>query len=121
MIVLLSKDLFFVPVFKSAAEKFHQQVLVVGRIEDERLAKIDLSEVVAVVVDLGAISADTMHELATRIAELMPSAVRCAFGSHVHAGRLELAGEAGFDPVLTKGQVGQRLPRLVEDWIIRGG
>ena len=117
MIVLVSKDLFFVPVFKSAARKLHQEVMLVSHVEDEKLERIDPTDVVAVVVDLSAISADGLDEAAHHLGEICPGAVRAAFGSHVHTGRLSLARSAGFEPVLTRGQIDNRLPRLMQEWV----
>ena len=117
MIVLFTKDLFFVPLVKSAAQKQHQQVTVVTKAEDERLIKFDPREVIATIVDLSAISADALPEIFQKLSEVAPKAVHCAFGSHVHTGRLELASQAGFSPVLTRGQLNQRLANMIEEWV----
>ncbi len=117
MIVLLSKDLFFVPVVQSAAKRFHQQLLVISHVEDSKLEALEPSEVVAVLVDLSAISAEMLGEAAEHLSSMLPGVILAAFGSHVHTGRLESASACGFNPVLTRGQLNNRLPQIMQEWV----
>lgn len=120
MIVLLTKDLFFVPVVKSAAENCEQDFLSIRTVDDERLAEHD-GQVVGALVDLASVSLADLATIYSGLAKCSDGAVLCAFGSHVHANRLEAAREAGFDPVLTRGQLDASLGELMGKWCSKSG
>ncbi len=67
-----------------------------------------------VVADLDAPAVDAVgvaRELNAEAPEGRPRMI--AFGSHVHGERLEAARLAGYDDVLTKGQLASRIPGIL--------
>ena len=117
MIVLLTKDLFFVPTVQSAAKKFRQDVLVVSSSHDRRLSQVDPVDISVMIVDLSALSVEGLEEVYQQLHELAPSAVLCAFASHMHPGRIEKARHVGFEPVITRGVLNKRLQILMSEWV----
>ncbi len=118
MVVLLTKDLFFVPVIRTAAERCDLETAVVSSLDDQRLpqSQVDAEAVRVCIVDLSAISLADLDSLKSGLAAAFPDATLCAFGSHVHANRLMAAKECGFEQVLTKSQLNAHINDLVEQW-----
>jgi hypothetical protein len=121
LIILITKDLFFVPSFRAAAERLGQVLRMASSVSDDKLDCAEPEKVIAVVVDLSALPADSLSDASSQLGEKFPGVTRAAFGSHVHAGRLEQAVAAGFDPVLTRGQINKHLPQLIEQWLRNAG
>jgi CheY-like chemotaxis protein len=69
-----------------------------------------------VILDLDAAGANPA-EVASRMEEIGCPARRVAFGAHVDVASLEEARAAGFDPVLTRGQMAAHLHRLLAEWL----
>ena len=116
MIVLLTKDLFFVPTVKSAAKRLRQNVLVISSSHDRRLEHADTTDIAVIIVDLSALSVEGLDEVYQQLRELAPNAVLCAFASHMHPGRIEKAKHIGFEPVITRGVLNKRLAVLLAEW-----
>jgi hypothetical protein len=117
MILLLTKDLFFVPVLRSAAEKLDSSVLTVRSLSDDKLTEEVRSEVRCCVVDLASISLADLPAIYEGFSRMPNCQVKAAFGSHVHEVRLVAASEAGFSPVLTKGQLSGHAFQYVSQWL----
>ena len=117
MILLYSKDLFFVPVVRGAAEARDLPVVLIAGLDDEKLSALDSERVLAVLLDLGAISREELSSLYAGLAQKFPAATLCAFGSHVHAAKLSEARAAGFEPVLSRGQIHGQLPEYLQQWL----
>lgn len=115
-VVLLSKDLFFVPSFRSAATAAGLELKVLSSWDAQALGENPAESVAAFVLDLSAISLADLSGLSAAMAEAAPAAVRCAFGPHVQRARLEAAAAAGFESVLSRGQLNQSLPSLLQGW-----
>ena len=114
MVVLISKDLFFMASIRAALESAGGKLL---HIKEWDAAKITApKEVVALIVDLSAIKLDSLPELAQEARIELASAQLVAFGPHVHANRLEAAVDAGFDQVLSRGQFSNQIASLVAGW-----
>lgn len=113
MILLITKDLFFVPVVRSAAEPHGLEVVVAKDLEDSRLESVETSDIGLAIVDLGAIRLAELPSIHEQLVGFSPRIVTSAFGSHVHENRLQTARECGFSTVLTKGQFSNQLPKLL--------
>ena len=113
-ILLITKDLFFLPVLRSAADTFGLQVQNTSKGNWEPAE--GQSAPIGCVLDLGAISLADLPEISKHLDGMLQKPQRLAFGSHVHAVRLERAAEAGFSPVLTKSQIQSQLPRVLQQW-----
>ncbi len=113
-ILLITKDLFFLPVLRSAAETFGFKVHNSSKVDWEPAE--DQPAPIGCVLDLGAISLADLPSIAKHLDGMLQKPQRLAFGSHVHAVRLERAAEAGFSPVLTKSQIQGQLPRVLQQW-----
>lgn len=119
MILLLTNDLFFVPIIRSAAEKLGSSVLTIRNLHDDKLTEDVRNEVQCCIVDLSSISLADLPVIYEGASEMANCQTKIAFGSHVHQVRLEAATEAGFSPVLTKGQLsGNTLPYLTQ-WLAK--
>ncbi|MFN3191235.1 MAG: hypothetical protein ACE361_11975 [Aureliella sp.] len=117
MILLLTKDLFFVPVLRTAAELAGSELTVVKQMPDNISAVPELTAVRAAVVDLSSISLADLDEIYSQLQQLPECSVKSAFGSHVHAIRLEKAADSGFTPVMTKGQLSAQANAIVASWL----
>lgn len=115
-VVLISKDLFFAPVVKSAAEPLGATFTIGLNPDSKNVA--DLSDSVGVcLVDLSSIGSSDILSTAELLRTQFPAALLAAFAPHVHEAKLRAASEAGFDPVLSRGQVSSLLPKLFAKWI----
>ncbi|QDV12119.1 hypothetical protein CA51_19950 [Rosistilla oblonga] len=108
--LLLSTDLFFASRIKSAAVEAGYEMSMGKSIE-----KVTLKEgLQVVIVDLST-TGSTVEAIAQHVREQAPSARLVAFGPHVQTGRLAAAREAGFDVVLTRGQLDHGLGQLFSE------
>lgn len=117
MIVLVTKDLFFVPVIRSACEKLGIQLLVVTRPDGPKIDAAPEEQVAACVIDLSSVSAASVGECVISLRQSFPAAKVIAFGPHVQTGRLAAAEEAECDQILTRGQLSSQIDRLAASWI----
>ena len=114
MIMFLSKDMFFYPSVRQAAESVGLQSGMAKTAEEAiQFAREHSEELAGVILDLSAISLGELEELFHGLRKSSSSALLSAFGPHVHQLRLDRAREVGFDPVLTKGQLSQSLSVVV--------
>ena len=116
MILLLTKDLFFIPVLRSAAEQAGTTVAVAPSTESPAIEKLDASQVNAVVIDLAGFPTSAIGPTVTALRERFPTATINAFGPHVQEARLQAAEQANCDQVLTRGQFNRNTTELVRQW-----
>lgn len=116
MIAILSKDLFFVPTLRSAASRHNCVARLFSSFDEQSLAQLAAEPVAAFVIDLNSCKLDELTHLYGLLDRLVPDAAKCAFGSHVHKQRLDAARTAGFQPVLTRGQVETQIGELMGLW-----
>lgn len=105
--LLLSTDLFFASRIKSAAVDAGYEMTMGKSIE-----KVTLRDgLTVVIVDL-ATTGSTVEAISQQVRQQTPKARLIAFGPHVQTGRLSAARDAGFDLVLTRGQLDRGLGQL---------
>jgi hypothetical protein len=107
-VIFLSKDIFFWPVVKAAAQEVDSQLIIISRIDDPKLANVASELVTTCVIDLAAIEVAGLASLMEGLRAKFAGARILAFGSHVHEARLACAEQAGCDLVLTRGQFSAR-------------
>lgn len=112
-VLFYSRDIFFAPAVKNAALDAGCQFMIIGRI-DAAVSPETQASTRACVVDLTPLSLEQVAQWGTALAERFPNARRIAFGPHVQVAHFAAAAEAGFDPVLAKGQVASQLGRLLQ-------
>lgn len=117
MILLLTKDLFFVPIVRTAAAKLGVEVAVVLSIESDKLQTLPTESVTAWVVDLNSVTLEDLPSVVDNLSQRFPTAKRVAFGPHVQEQRLQAARDAGCQQVLSRGQLDSQIDRLIHDWI----
>lgn len=103
-IVFLSKDVFFWPVVKAAAQEIDRHLVIISRPDDAKLPAVSNDLVTTCLIDLAAIEVDGLPSLLENFRALFVNARIVAFGSHVHESRLTCAQQAGCDLVLSRGQ-----------------
>ena len=111
-VLFFSRDIFFAPAVKNAAQSAGCQLMIIGRIDGEVASEVAQS-VRACVVDLTPLSLEQVSEWGHSLAKRFPHARRIAFGPHVQTEHFAAAATAGFHPVLAKGQVAAQLGRLL--------
>lgn len=116
MFVLLTKDLFFVPLIKTAAARLSHEVLTVPNANAPRLAELAVDQVCACIVDLTAVASSDLAETANILRERFPTAQLIAFGPHVHQTQLATAQSSGFGIVLTRGQLNAHIDSYLQAW-----
>ncbi len=117
MILLVTKDLFFVPTLRAAAEKLGVEVVTVLSLDSPKLMTLAADDISACVLDL---SSTPVNRIAAAVATLrarFPHSHQIAFGPHVQELRLNAAKEAGCQPVLTRGQLSGQIDRWMPEWI----
>ncbi|MFK7737236.1 MAG: hypothetical protein AB8B50_14470 [Pirellulaceae bacterium] len=117
MILLLTNDLFFVPIIRSAAEKLNSSVLTARNLHDKKLTEEVRDDVQCCIVDLSSISLADLPVIFEGTSQMPNCHAKIAFGSHVHKVRLDTASEVGFSPVLTKGQLCEHALRYLSQWL----
>jgi hypothetical protein len=103
-IIFLSKDIFFWPVVKAAAQEVNSQLIIISRLEDSKLTTVAHELVTTCLIDLAAIEVAGLVPLVQGMRLKFAGARIVAFGSHVHEARLACAEQAGCDLVLSRGQ-----------------
>lgn len=112
-VLFFSRDIFFAPAVKTAANSAGCRFVIVGQIDAELAADV-VESVRACVVDLTPLSLEQVSEWGAILSERHPQARRIAFGPHVQTEHFAAAATAGFDHVLPKGQVAALLGRLLQ-------
>jgi hypothetical protein len=107
-IIFLSKDIFFWPVVKAAAQEVDSQLVIISKLDDPKLANVASEAVSTCVIDLAAIEVAGLVSLMEGLRAKFAVARIIAFGSHVHEARLACAEQAGCDLVLSRGQFSAR-------------
>lgn len=115
-LILLTTDLFFVPVVRSAAANSALETLQIRATTDPKLIDANGEQVVAILVDLSAISLAELPQIRSALHQFAPSAELVAFGPHVHQIRLDAAREAGFATVMSRGELDHRLSPMIARW-----
>jgi hypothetical protein len=117
MLVLLTKDLFFVPRVRSAAAPHNVEVAVVLSTASEKFIALPTDAVTACITDLSSVSVEVIAEVVETLRQRFPQAKLIAFGPHVQEQRLAAAQAAGCHQVLTRGQLDKQIDRLIIEWI----
>ncbi len=115
-ILLISKDLFFAPVVKSAAEAFDAPVTIGLNPDSKKVLDLAGDEIAVCIVDLSGIGSGDVATVAMDLKNRFPASRLVGFAPHVHVAKLQAASESGFDPVLSRGQVSSLLPKLFAQW-----
>ena len=116
-IVLVTKDLFFVPTFRAAAEHLGGSVVVALSGGSDKLTSLSATEVSAWIIDLSSVSVPDIPSLVESLTRLFPQAHKIAFGPHVQTQRLAAAEQAGCQQVLSRGQISSQIDRLMPQWL----
>lgn len=117
MILLLTKDLFFVPTLQTAAEQCGTEIVTALRFESAKVDALQSDSVSAWIIDLSSLAVEDLARVVAGLRERFPRAKSIAFGPHVQERRLDAAREAGCSQVLTRGQLNSQVQRLMADWI----
>ncbi len=118
MIVFVTKDLFFIPLLKSAAEKQNCSLVTIPNLNSPRLAEIAAQDVTACVVDLTALKVAEIDTTVQSLKSRFAPTQLIAFGPHVQDSHLIAAQAAGFDSVLTRGQLNAHIVRYMQQWAL---
>ncbi len=116
-IVLLTKDLFFVPTLRAAADKLDCPLVVALSIDSAKLSGLVADEVAAWVIDLNCVPVDSIPVVVNSLSTRFPKARAIAFGPHVQTQRLSAAELAGCQQVLSRGQLSSQIDRLMSEWL----
>jgi len=119
-ILLLTKDLFFVPTLRAAADKLDCPLVVALSIDSDKLVDLAADEVVAWVIDLNCVPVDSIPVVVSALRTRFPRAITIAFGPHVQTRRLAAAEQAGCRQVLSRGQLSSQIERLMSAWLEEG-
>lgn len=107
-VILVSGDLMFAGPIKAAAQSAGLQFRLAGRLEGQPTEGVK-----GVIVDL-AFAKMEPAEVAAWAAELDPRPRVIGFGPHVDSALLENARSAGFDAVITRGQMHREAGNLMQ-------
>lgn len=118
MVILVTKDLFFVPSVRGAVESAGGTVQVVKSLVQGTFDEVLNSgtNVTTCLVDLTAVSLADLPVQKSLMEKNFPDAALVAFGPHVHQNRLDAALEAGFTMAISRGQLDRDLMKLAEHW-----
>ncbi len=116
-VLLLTKDLFFVPTLRAAADKLDCPLVVALSIDSHKLLGLAAAEVAAWVIDLNCVPAESIPAVVSGLATRFPQAHRIAFGPHVQTQRLAAAEQAGCQQVLSRGQLSHQIDHLMSGWL----
>lgn len=116
-ILLLTKDLFFVPTLRAAADKLDCPLVVALSIDSDKLATLAADDIVAWVIDLNCVPVDSIPAVVSVLTARFPLANKIAFGPHVQKQRLAAADQAGCRQVLSRGQLSSQIDRLMSQWL----
>ncbi|MBX3420226.1 MAG: hypothetical protein KF752_01585 [Pirellulaceae bacterium] len=117
VVLLLSKDVFFWPIVKNAAEQANLQTVVVTSATDTKLESLDAADVACCLIDIGAIEVTQLSTAIDQLRQRLGPVHMVAFGPHVQEARLQAAADAGCNSVLTRGQLSGKLHLLLPKWI----
>ncbi len=117
MILLITKDLFFVPTVRSAADKLGSEVRVALSFDSEKVSETAADQVTAWILDLNSLTVAQIEGAVQALTCGFPGAKRIAFGPHVQHSRLEAAEQAGCEQVLSRGQLSSQVDRLMTAWV----
>jgi len=112
-VVLLTKDLFFVPTVRQAAERAGYSLVTTIAAQSDSLDQLASSDAAAWVIDLNAIPLDDIAGVIGAWSERFPHALRVAYAPHVQTARLAAASQAGCQHVLSRGQLNTQLERIL--------
>ena len=115
-ILLLTKDLFFVPTLRAAAEKLEWPLVVALSIDSDKLNNLAAADIGAWVVDLNCVPLDLIPQVISVLSARFPQARKIAFGPHVQTQRLAAAEQAGCQHILSRGQLSSQIDRLMAQW-----
>jgi DNA-binding NarL/FixJ family response regulator len=114
MVVLVSKDLFFAPIIRGAAESCGMESSVLLNADSKKDPEPE--GVAVVILDLGGVGTADLAATVIHLRERFPAARLVGYASHVHEAKILAAQSAGFDPVLSKGQVSANLAKYLQAW-----
>ncbi len=117
-IVLVTKDLFFVPTIRTAAEKMGGALVVALSPDSDKLTSLSAAEVSAWIIDLNSVSLEAIPSVVESLSGQFPQAHKIAFGPHVQGQRLSAAEQAGCQQVLSRGQISSQIDRLMQQWVL---
>ncbi len=117
MILLITKDLFFVPAIRSAAERQASHLQVALSHDSNKVTELSAEKVSAWILDLNSLTVGEIEGVVKSLSSSFPAARRVAFGPHVQTARLEAAARAGCEQVLSRGQLSSQIERLIIDWL----
>lgn len=109
--IFLSSDLMFASRVQAAAAQQCVSLAVRGLSADLS----DAADAKLVIADLSSSGNAPLATLVEAARQSCPAAKLVAYAPHVHVGVIELAREAGFDEVLTRGQFNERMSTLLKD------
>lgn len=115
-ILLLTKDLFFVPTLRAAAKKLDWPLVVALSIDSDKLTNLAPADIGAWVVDLNCVPLDLIPQVINALSARFPQARKIAFGPHVQTQRLAAAEQAGCQQILSRGQLSSQIDRLMAQW-----
>lgn len=114
MILLLTKDLFFLPQVQNVASKLTLEVRCIPSVSSPRIDDIpNPSSVTVCLIDLSSTTNETLAADVLSLRSKFSSAKLIAFGPHVHEARLTHARQLGLDQVLTRGQFVRNMGELL--------
>lgn len=117
MLLMLTKDLFFVPRVRAAAAMHGVEVAVVLSADSEKTAALPAEQITACLIDLSSLAADQIGAAVQSLREQFPAARLIAYGPHVQTARLQAAETAGCHQILSRGQLDGQLDRRLVEWI----
>lgn len=115
ILLLLTKDLFFLPTVKAEAQQHGFQVRCESSLKPPPATPPADEKVGVCVVDLNCAPLHELPDLFSRLRDVYPQAKLIAFGPHVQIERLNAAKHAACDAVLTRGQVTGQLGKLLAE------
>lgn len=117
-VIFLSKDVFFWPVVKDAAQRLNFNLIIVRKLDDVQIDEFDQGSIACCLIDLSSVEAENIAATVERLRELAGNQARlAAFGPHVQTSRLAAAAEAGCNPVLSRGQFNAKLTDYLVEWL----
>ncbi len=94
-------------------------MMTVPNANSVRLDELTAGEVTACVIDLTSVSIEEIATAAQSLQKRFAPVQLIAFGPHVSEQHLAAAQAAGFDSVLTRGQLNANIDRHMQHWAIQ--
>ena len=117
IVLFFGRDIFFAPVVKNAANTAGCRLQILLNVDSLKAAiqsqALDTKLVRACVLDLTPLSAQEISVWGAELAVHLPTSKRIAFGPHIQTEHFQAATQAGFAPVMAKGQVAAALAGLL--------